>query len=333
MMKKKKVTIKHKIIKTKKSRSGANFFKPIIIVFLITIGVMVWYSLPRPVPTTINVVGNPAGKVDLKLTPSTLDLVPNQEATITLEIAGGTSHITTAQVEIAYDAAKIGVPTVSFGTFLSSKLEDVKTDNNKIQFTLVAPFTEGGVTGSGVLATIQIKPLVAGSSALSFTEGTTILATEDGGTNILKSVTNASIEVKSPTTSPSPSPSASPSLSPSPSPSSSPSPSAPNSPQKPNKPTGLRSNCFDGGNKITLRWDSVTGVTTYKVRLDQKDGSGDISKDDVKGTEFEAGIKPDQKYAWWVHAVKDGVDSEEAKINKLVRFVNFWLLFFIPSII
>lgn len=104
----------------------------------------------------------------------------------------------------------------------------------------------------------------------------------------------------------------------SPSPSPSVAPSTPASPEKPAKPTGLRSNCYDNGNKITLRWDSVSGVDSYKVRMDQKDGNDDKSNDGVQVAEYNYTVVAGQKYAWWVHSVKAGVDSEEAKINEVV---------------
>lgn len=323
---KKIVPAKTRVLKKSKH---ANFLIPLIVLGVIVLGSAIYYTIPRPTPVGINLVGNAAGTVDLSLSPSTVNLVPNQESTITLGISAGTSHATVAQVEIEYDSTKIGTPTVELGDFLSSAFIGIKTDNNKITFTAVAPTTSGGITGSGTLATIKVKPATVGTSTLTFTQNTIVAVAETDGQNInsLKSAIDATITVVAVTASADPSTpasadpstpaSADPSVAASPSLSPSPSPSAPAA-AKPAKPTGLRSNCYDGGNKITLRWDAVSGVDSYKVRMDQKDGSNDKSNDGIKATEYSYDIIAGQKYSWWVHSTKDGADSEEAKINEVV---------------
>lgn len=311
----KKKTFK-KTPKTKKvlHKKKPNYlFVYLFLAGLLVLGTVIYILIPKPQKSDIFVVGTDTGTVTLSLTPTTLNITPNTESTITLSIDAGTSHATTAQVEIDYDASKLGTPTITQGDYFSLVLSPVSVDNSKIKFTysIAEINVDGAKTGSGTLATIKIKPTVVGTSTLTFTEGT-LISTTESQTNSLKSVVNAAITVSENTTNPSTPASADPSTP------ASADPSSPSTPQKPAKPTGLRSNCFDGGNKITLRWDAVSGVTSYKVRMDLKDGSPDISVDNITKTEYEAGIKPDGKYSWWVHSVKDGIDSEEAKVGEVV---------------
>lgn len=294
------------------------FLKPLIIIGAITLGAMTWYSFPRPQTSNINLVGQSTGTVSLALTPTSINLTPNTEATITLTIAAGTSHVTSTRVEILYDSSKIGIPTVTLGDFLPVVFSSVKTDDNKITFSVVTPPETGGKTGDGTLATIKIKPTMIGESSLIFGESTMITATELITGNSLKSANNVTITIANPVASSVASANPSTAASVSPSTSASVSPSTVASPEQPNKPTGLRSNCYENGDKITLRWDSVTGADSYKVRMDQKDGNNDKAVEGVTKTEYEFNIIAGQNYAWWVHATKSGVDSEEARIEQIV---------------
>jgi cell division septation protein DedD len=281
----------------KKHRKSSNFVKPLVVLAIISLATIVYYSWPKPVPTAINYVGISSGTIDLSLTPSTLDITPNTESTLSLNIVAGANHVTGAQIEIVFDPDKLGVPTVTLGDFLPVNMESLKIEGGKITFAVAASPSSGGKTGSGVLATIRIKPDLVGITSLTFGQKTAVYATESAD-NLLKSASDASITISAALSSAEPSTAA--------------------SIDKPAKPTGLRHNCFDGGNKITLRWDAVSGVDSYKLRLDQKDGDGDKSINGLKVTEGETTIIPDQKYSWWVHSTKDGVDSEEAKIDEIV---------------
>ncbi len=282
---------------------------PLLLVGGIIVAATAWYARPRPVPVNINVVGVANGTTTLSLSPSTLTLEPNTEATLTLTLDSPTTHVAGAQIQIMYDANKIGTPTVTLGSFLSTTLAGVKVEGGIITFTVGASPDSGGITGSGVIATIKIKPPIAGNSSLTFGEANQVYVTE-ATTNMLKSANNATINVASNVPASAP-------ASASPSPSPSPSPSAGN-PQKPAKPTGLQSNCYDNGNKITLRWDAVSGANSYKLRLDQKDGNHDQSIDNIASTQYDLTIIPDQTYSWWVHTTKNGLDSEEAKIGEVL---------------
>ncbi|EKD80639.1 MAG: hypothetical protein ACD_40C00045G0004, partial [uncultured bacterium] len=182
------------MVNKKKKQKNNNFWRSLIILGVISLGVIIWYSWPRPTPVNINLVGSETGTVTLSFSPSTLNLEPNTESTLTLSIAAGTSPVTVAQVELSYDATKIGIPTLTQGDFLTSSLGTSTVADGKINFTYVAPPTSGAITGSGTLATIKVKPTIVGSSSLAFTENTIILLAGND-TNALKSAGSATITV------------------------------------------------------------------------------------------------------------------------------------------
>jgi hypothetical protein len=311
------------MVKKKNKKFSSPLVKALIIVGIITLGTALWYARPRPVPVGINLIGSESGTVSLSFTPNPLIMTVGASSPLLLNINAGASHVTAVQVELSYDESKLGTPTVVLSQFLPSVITPLQVGGGKISFTVGTPAGPDGVTAGGTLATITFNPILVGNANLSFTDKTEAWVVEST-TNALKSAGTGALQViASPA---SPSPSALASASPSPSaaasvtPNASPSvaPSTPANPEKPAKPTGLRSNCYDNGNKITLRWDSVTSVDSYKVRMDQKDGSDDKSNDGIKTTEYNYTVIAGQKYSWWVHSVKAGVDSEETKINEVV---------------
>lgn len=301
------------------------YLKPLLILGAIIVGTMIWYARPRPVPIGINLIGSESGTVSLSFTPNPLIMTSGASSPLLLNINAGASHVTAVQVELSYDESKLGTPTVVLSQFLPSVIVPLQVGGGKISFTVGTPPGSDGATAGGTLATITFNPILVGDATLSFTDKTEAWVIESE-TNALKSASTGALQVIASPASPSPSALASASPSPSPSaaasvdPSASPSvaPSTSATPEKPAKPTGLRSNCYDNGNKITLRWDSVSEADSYNVRLDQKDGSNDKSNDGIKSTEYNYEVTAGQKYSWWVHSVKSGVESEEARINEVV---------------
>lgn len=270
---------------------------------VIILGVIIWYTIPKQSNLSINQIIEETGKVELRLDPDTRTISPNTELSLNLQASTEASKIIGNQIEITYSPG-CGTPTVVQGSHFTNTLASPKIENGKINFTYVAPPESGGITGHAIsIATIKIKPNSVGICDLNFTENN-LVTIADSTRNEVRSLTNSriTIAVANPSDSASSIPSAIPST----------------TPQKPNKPTGLRSNCFDNGTKITLRWDAVSGATSYKVRLDQKDGAADKSTDNLTKTEHNYDLIPDQKYSWWVHATRNGVDSEEARIAEVV---------------
>lgn len=308
---------------TKKTRSHQLVYLGITI--FIVLGIFSYlknsYSNSTFAPIGINEVGVSSGVVDLTLTPTTSQVEPGGELLLTLSISPGTYKVGDVTVELTYDESKVGTPILTQGSYLRDTMGTSSVAGGKINFEYIAP-TSGLSTGDGTIATIKIFPTGSGTTSLDFTQNTEVVVVDPAtgstiASNMLKSATGATITVGS-TAAASVDPSTIASAEPSTAASADPSTAASANPQKPSKPTGLRHNCFDGGNKVTLRWDAVSGVDSYKLRLDQKDGSNDKSIDGLKVTEGETSIIPDQKYAWWVHATKNGVDSEAAKIDEIV---------------
>jgi len=310
--------------KPRKLKKRAIHILPYLLAFLLVFtGLIIFRSFKPTSPLSINQVGDTNGKATLSLSPATITTDKDADKTITVSVDSGADYTVLVDIELSYDPALIGTPVVTQGDILTTPLQEATVSNGKIKFKYGAgpPLPEeiGGVKGTFAVATIKIHPPVDGTSSISVLD-TTKISLLDGVTgqpiegNMLKTANNVSVVVGNGGASAAASAVASAIASSV----ASAEPSTSTSPQKPAKPTGLRSNCFDDGNKITLRWDSVSGVSSYKVRMDQKDGDNDISANDIKGTEYNAGIKQDQKYSWWVHSVKDGVDSEEAKINEVI---------------
>jgi hypothetical protein len=294
--------MKKKSPKTKKIlKKPSSFYLILGLSIIMVIGSLAFIKTKRSfAPIDINQVGVTSGVVDLTLTPATSQVEPGGELILTLTANPGTYQVGDITVELTYDQTKVGTPILTQGSYLADKMGTPSVAGGKINFEYVAP-TSGLATGSGTVATIKLFPQGSGSTAIAFTDKTEVVVVDPATnstvpSNMLKSAGSATITIGTAAASASPS----------------------TTPARPAKPTGLRHNCFDGGNKITLRWDAVSGVDSYKLRLDQKDGTGDKSIDGLKVTEGETAIIPDQKYSWWVHSSKDGVDSEEAKIDEII---------------
>jgi len=310
---------------TKKNQANTKLFVIALIVLGLGISLFKFFS-PTPTVPDINVIGDVNGKADLVLSPAASTIDPGVETTYSLTVETVLDRVILTNIELLYDEAMFETPVVTAGTVMTTVFEPISVAAGKIKFSFGAGLPEepgqltGGV-GSTLLATIKLTAKASGTTTLSIGDQSVIRVMDITTNalfpnNMLRSATNASIVVTGTSTTAS-APASAP-ASAEPSIAASANPSTPAEPQKPAKPTGLRSNCFDDGNKITLRWDAVAGVNSYKVRMDLLSGSPDISVDNITRTEYEAGIKQDQKYSWWVHSVKDGVDSEEVKINEVI---------------
>jgi hypothetical protein len=155
----------------------------------------VWHYLrttKQEAPVEIAEVSVAGGSVYLKLEPAAATTAVNSETTLTMVINTTTSKVSAAAVELTYNQTKLAVVSVTAGDFLVNTLAAPKIAGGKVTFTFAAPPASGGKQGTGTLATIKVKPLVAGSSKLVFTAKTQIVAI--GKTdNVLKSATDATI--------------------------------------------------------------------------------------------------------------------------------------------
>lgn len=279
------------------------FLQPLIVLSLIILGVLIWYTIPRQSNLSINQIIEGTGTVDLSLSPATHSIMSNTNLDLKLLANTPESTISSAKLELTYSPG-CGVPQVAVGTLLPKITLAPTVENGLINFTFDQdPGSSPNPSLPPLIATITLNNENPGTCQLDFTPNNLVLI-EGNQDNQARSLTGSQITITQ----------TSPSLSPSPSPSLSPSPS----PQKPQKPTALRSNCFEGGTQITLRWDAVSGATGYNLRLDQIDGSDYQSTDNLTKTEHSYALLPGKKYSWWVHSVRNGLESDKAQIAEVV---------------
>ncbi len=347
-MKKRKINSKSINKKSSKKLPSKTMFLGLVVIIAVLIASKILSSMTQQVGfnagPTINQVGVAEGRVNLTLSPASITMSPNSEQILTLSIDAGADYATLAQIELNYDPAKIGTPIVTQGDFLTSSIGSTKVQNGKITFTFITALPENGEQagkkGSGTLATIKITPPIDGESSITFGDNSLVIITDATSltsisSNMLKSANNATIKVgsgnaavesanPSPSLSPDPSasPIASPVQSPSPSPAASPADDSnanntnEDSASKPSAPTNLKYNCYDSGNKITLRWDTVTGITNYELSLDQITGDQDVTKT-VSGREIDLSVTPNTKYNWSVVSVNGGIKSDKSSISDI----------------
>jgi hypothetical protein len=189
--------------KTVKKTSSSKYLLPIILVaslFALSLGLYAFNAFPTPMSIGINQITNATGEVSLTLSPANVSAAKDTESTITLTANTGSAKLVVLAIELTYDPAKVSTPTVTPGSFLGNTLMSPKVENGKITFTLAATPESGGASGNaGQIATIKLKPIAGGSSALSFTENTIATAIGSNGeripNNSLKSATDAVITV------------------------------------------------------------------------------------------------------------------------------------------
>jgi hypothetical protein len=204
----------------RRARSQKHLVIFALLALTLAIGLVSFQNLRRSLtPAGINEVSYSQGQVTLTLSPVTLTTNPGQEQTLTLMMNTGSAKVTAVKGELTYDTARMGTPTLSQGTFLTERLKDSSVGSGRISFVYAAPPDSGGKSGSGTLATIKIKPTVSGDTKIAITSSTEVAALGYPA-NVLKSGTDASIQVTTPAASSSPAASTSPHASASPSPSS-----------------------------------------------------------------------------------------------------------------
>lgn len=275
-------------------------------------------------PLQIAEITNSNGSVNLSLIASKTNLAPQEETTITLNFDAPTTPINVASVDISYNPELLTISNVTKGEKFVTELTPASTSNGKITFTYgVAVAASAGQTGQGTIATFTAKAKAVGAANLTLNDTTQVLVS-GVNTNALREITNTTLTIADPnastTTLPSTSlePSVSPSADPSTDPSTSPSASPTSSPvvNKPPAPTNLRYNCYSNGTRITLRWDEVTGATSYNLTFDQKDGDNDQSTTSTRA-EKDLDIKSNTVYTWKVSATKDGLSSASSTIAEI----------------
>lgn len=177
---------------------------PLFPLFLLIAGVVglgVWYTLkanlPTPQPIGINEVTS-SGTVILAFGSPSATLVPNTTATIPITVDTTTSRLTITSVVITYDPTKVTITSVAKGSFLTNSVADAALSSGKVTFTYSTPTSaDSAKQGTGLLATLSVKPLVSGSFTLTFGTGTQA-ATMGTTSNALKTANAATFNAATP---------------------------------------------------------------------------------------------------------------------------------------
>lgn len=345
-MKKKARTSKPKSLKRASSKPNSKVAVFVVIILVVLSGYYVYRSLIALAPQPIQVaeIKNASGTVNLTISSDNLSLAPDQEATITVKYDSPTNKLTVVNGEISYDPAVLTPSNFLKAEGFPTEFVAATATNGKIKFTYgVAVAANSGLTGQGNVMTFKVRSKAVGSTTLSLTDATEVLTTGSDN-NALKEITNTTITVAdpsataspstaastaassspssnpstnpsataSPSTEPSTNPSSNPSTTPSTNPSTSPDPTEPAA-QKPQSPTNLKYNCYSGGKRITLRWDSVSGVSNYEVVFNQKDGDDKQTKTTTR-PEIDLDVRANTTYTWQVVSIKNGVKSDPSTV-------------------
>lgn len=188
---------------------------PLFIVIFVILFSGVWYviksNIPRPQPISINELAT-AGSVSLTLTPATVELLPNVESTISLNVNSGTDRLAVVKFELSYDPTKLTVTTPTLGTWITKELAPLTLTSGKLTGEIGAmpdpdpTVTDGGPeihrTGAGTLLTFKVKGVTPGSYSIVFTNANTTAWTATGTTananNMLKTTSGTQITITDP---------------------------------------------------------------------------------------------------------------------------------------
>ena len=156
------------------------------------------YTYFTPQSLDVYLVTAPSGTVSLSLETPPNPLIINTEYTLNLKYSSPTQHFTAISATLTYDPTLVSlsnfVPSASF----PSIFQPAKIETGKLSFALgVKPEANGGLMGSGTIASFKIKPLKTGVITLAFADPTIATVTESSS-NALQGATTANLTVKNP---------------------------------------------------------------------------------------------------------------------------------------
>jgi len=132
---------------------------------------------------------------------STLSLDPDYgifdrsvEQRIAVKVSTGGEAINAAQINLAYDPAKLRVVDIATDdSFCSpSMFLQKEIDNQKGEVQVACATPTPGLSGDGIVIDLDVQALQEGEATLDFASGTAILANDGLGTDVLRLATNAS---------------------------------------------------------------------------------------------------------------------------------------------
>lgn len=154
------------------------FSVSLITTLLVAIGVIGLNSYYQNIEPATVAEASATGVVDLELTHLGAHLIPEEETTLTLELSTQ-AHATAAQIELTYNPKELEIIALNPGDFLPVSLVAPQLTPDRLFFVLAAPPDSGGKTGTGTLATLQVKPLTTGPLSLGVSQAY-LTAIKDG---------------------------------------------------------------------------------------------------------------------------------------------------------
>lgn len=170
----------------------------VLSVFLLIAGVVAGVQLVRQ-PQLFEQDAAPATTLELRA--SNENPAVNEEFTVDVYINTGGNAVIGSELYISFDNSNIEVLGIAKGDFLSAAEEQTRTVDNssrRVTYILFLTTQSTAVSGSGVLATMNVRALQSGSTTLSFTSDTLVAAVgEDVGQNVLANGISETVNVAS----------------------------------------------------------------------------------------------------------------------------------------
>lgn len=208
------------------SRSKLHLFFYIIFFLFLIVGTLygIYLSFFKPGSTAVKTKAS-TSNVDLTLIPSTITGTVGADFTVAITMNTNNKTVSAAELHLTYDSTKLEGKTITAGTYLPVILSQGTIGTGAATIILGSSPTEPK-NGSGILATLTFRSLVALSSQITFSNQTKI-AVMGSSTNQVGDMNGTQINfVASPTPTLTPGPSVTPTSTPTPEPSATSTPSS-----------------------------------------------------------------------------------------------------------
>jgi hypothetical protein len=298
----------------------------IIILFMMVFLGILSYFINSPKQTNMDNRGRAAQSVELTLVPDKTNLILNDVVTVAVHLNTAEKLAQGADLIINYDSTVFQAATTSGYTqvgpfFTNAQISMNAVINNQVRFGV---FTQAGAmaqSGEGVIAFIKFKVINGApkQTTLSFDQSNTLvdgILPDGSSNNILESALPVTLNIVSPTPTPTitPSPTVTPSPSPSPSPTVTPSPTITPTPTASPTPTVTPSPTLTPSPTITptptplavqikVKFDGITDARTgTSLTAIFKQGTVEVVRRTINMTGNSSGI-----YTGTVNNVQPGV--------------------------
>jgi hypothetical protein len=149
------MNVKSKTLSLKRLSNLYDYF--ILGIIFVAIGAITWRSFPIQSLDVFQI--SATGSVSLSLSPNTINISPDEESTVDVQMITGGSEVAAISLEFTYDPSSIEIASISNGTLLPNMLMEPQIENGKASLALAVSPDAGGQTDSGTIATIHLKAL------------------------------------------------------------------------------------------------------------------------------------------------------------------------------